>query len=248
MTTTGPSRVCGPLIGNAKTAKADRLKALLARAAAHDRKNMIDRAIADYDAALLLDPAQADVFNARGELWRKKGERRKALADFGAAIKLNPDHAAAKASHKSLAQELERARRADRGRRQAELQLRHRAARGGEGDLRAIPSLPISTARFTARSSGWSARPSDIRARRRPCSASRMNSSPAATPVSASPATICRRPCASGCSASTASTGTKASVSSTLHGVVFAILFRHCGAPSSGLSASIFGLNRRSIP
>src|SRR5215207_5978676 len=43
--------VCGGLIDNAKTAKADRLKALLARAAAHDRKSMIDSAIADYDAA-----------------------------------------------------------------------------------------------------------------------------------------------------------------------------------------------------
>lgn len=101
--------VCGPLISHAKTEKADRLKALLARAAAHDRKNDVDRAIADYDAALMLDAAQADAFNARGELWRKKGERRKALADFGAAIKLNPDHASARASYRSLAQELERA-------------------------------------------------------------------------------------------------------------------------------------------
>ena len=57
---------------------------------------------------LRLDPALADIFNARGELWRRKGDRPKALADFAAAIKLNPDHPAAKANHKSLAQELER--------------------------------------------------------------------------------------------------------------------------------------------
>ena len=101
--------VCGPLIDNAKTVKTDRLKALLARAAAHERKSMINSAIADYDDALMLDAAQAEAFNARGELWRRKGERRKALADFGAAIRLNPDHAAARASHKSLASELERA-------------------------------------------------------------------------------------------------------------------------------------------
>ena len=69
---------------------------------------MIDSAIGDYDAALRLDPAQADIFNSRGELWRQKGDRRRALADFAAAIKLNPDHPAAKANHKSLAQELER--------------------------------------------------------------------------------------------------------------------------------------------
>ena len=99
---------CGLLIDNDKTLKADRIKALIARAAAYGRKEEIDRAIGDYDTALRLDPALADVFNARGELWRKKGDRRRALTDFGAAIKLNPDHPAARANYKSLALELER--------------------------------------------------------------------------------------------------------------------------------------------
>jgi tetratricopeptide (TPR) repeat protein len=100
--------VCGALIENEKTAKADRVKALTARGNAFARKDMIERAIADYDRVLQLDPGLADVFDARGELWRRKGDRAKALSDFGAAIKLNPDHAAAKASYKSLAQELEK--------------------------------------------------------------------------------------------------------------------------------------------
>ena len=100
--------VCGVLIDNEKTVRADRIKALIARAGAYDRKNMTDRAIGDYNGVLRLDPALADIFNARGELWRKKGDRPKALADFGAAIKLKPDHAAARANNKSLAQELER--------------------------------------------------------------------------------------------------------------------------------------------
>jgi tetratricopeptide (TPR) repeat protein len=99
---------CGGLIDSEKTAKADRLKALLARAGAYDRKDMIDGAIADYSLALMLDATLADALNARGELWRRKGDRPRALADFGAAIKLNPDHPAAKGNHKSLAQELER--------------------------------------------------------------------------------------------------------------------------------------------
>lgn len=100
--------VCGLLVDNDKTLKADRIKALVARAAAFDRKEQIDRAIGDYDTALRLDSTLADVFNARGELWRKKGNRPRALADFGAAIKLNPDHPAARANYKSLAQEVER--------------------------------------------------------------------------------------------------------------------------------------------
>ena len=100
--------VCGALIDNEKTVKADRIKALTARGAAYDRKDMIDRAIADYDSVLRLDPALADLFNARGELWRRKGDRPKALADFGMAIKLNPEHPIARGNYKSLALELER--------------------------------------------------------------------------------------------------------------------------------------------
>ena len=99
---------CGTLIDNEKAPKTDRVRGSIARAAAYERKEQIDRAIADYDLALRLDPELADVFNARGELWRKKGDRPRALADFGAAIRLNPNHAAAKASYKALALEAER--------------------------------------------------------------------------------------------------------------------------------------------
>jgi tetratricopeptide (TPR) repeat protein len=100
--------VCGPLIDNEKTGRADRLKALIARGRAYAAKDQPDRAIADYDIALRLDPTLADIFNARGELRRGKGDFPRAIADFAAAIKLNPQHAAARANHKALAQELER--------------------------------------------------------------------------------------------------------------------------------------------
>jgi len=100
--------ICGALIDNDKTLKADRIKALIARAGAYERKDQIDRAIGDYDTTLRLDPTLSDIFNARGELWRKKGDRPHALADFAAAIKLNPDHPTAKGNYRSLAQELER--------------------------------------------------------------------------------------------------------------------------------------------
>jgi tetratricopeptide (TPR) repeat protein len=100
--------VCGALIDNEKALRADRIKALIARAAAFERKDQIDRAIGDYDTVLRLDSSLADSFNARGELWRRKGDRPRALADFAAAIKLDPEHAAAHANTRSLVQELER--------------------------------------------------------------------------------------------------------------------------------------------
>ena len=100
--------ICGALVDNEKSLRADRIKALIARASAYDRKDQLDRAIGDYDMALRLDPTLADIFNARGELWRRKGDRTRALADFAAALKLNPDHPSARGNYKSLAQELER--------------------------------------------------------------------------------------------------------------------------------------------
>ena len=99
---------CNALIDSDKAPKADRIKALIARAAAYERKGEIDRAIADDDIALRLDPSLVDVLNARGERFRKKGDRVHALSDFGNAVRLNPDHAAARANYKSLSLEVER--------------------------------------------------------------------------------------------------------------------------------------------
>jgi tetratricopeptide (TPR) repeat protein len=100
--------LCDSLISNQKNTPLDRIRAMLARAAAYSGKQQYDGAIADYDAALKLDPAQADAFNNRGEVWRKKGDRPHALADFAAAIRLDPQHSLARGNYKSLAQELER--------------------------------------------------------------------------------------------------------------------------------------------
>ncbi|MGC2778305.1 MAG: tetratricopeptide repeat protein [Bradyrhizobium sp.] len=99
---------CGALIDNMKVAKSDRINALIARASIFITRGEADRAIADYDAALQLDPALADIFNARGELHRKKGDRPRALADFATALRLNPDHASARSNYHTLAVELER--------------------------------------------------------------------------------------------------------------------------------------------
>jgi len=100
--------MCGALIDNDKTAPADRVKALVARAGAYQRKDMTDPSIGDYTTALRLDPTLVDIYNARGALWRKKGDRPDAVRDFGAALKLDPNNAMAQANYKSLAQELER--------------------------------------------------------------------------------------------------------------------------------------------
>lgn len=99
---------CATVIDNEKTAKADLIKVLIARGALLARHDQIDRAIADDSRALLLDPTLADLFNERGELRLKKGDKPKAVQDFGAALKIDPNHEKAKANHKAMARELER--------------------------------------------------------------------------------------------------------------------------------------------
>ena len=103
MTTTRSSADCGALIDNEKTAKADRIKALVARGAVLARKDQLDRATSRLRRSAAARPPHADIFNCRGELWRKKGDRPKALADFAAAMKLNPDHPTARGNYKRLA-------------------------------------------------------------------------------------------------------------------------------------------------
>ncbi len=91
-----------------QTAKALDAKTLLARGDDFNIKGEFERAIADYDAALKVEPASAEALNGRGMAWRAKGDRRRALSDFDAALKLKPDFAAARANRRSLFSEIER--------------------------------------------------------------------------------------------------------------------------------------------
>lgn len=58
-------------------------------------KGEFDRAIADYDAAIKLQPRSADTFFNRGNAWANKGDPDRAIADYDAAIKLDPKESAA---------------------------------------------------------------------------------------------------------------------------------------------------------
>lgn len=83
-------------------------KTLLERGDDFNAKGNFDAAIADYDAALNLDPVFVEALNGRGQAWRGKGDRRRALTDFELALKLQPDFEPARANRKSLALEIER--------------------------------------------------------------------------------------------------------------------------------------------
>jgi lipoprotein NlpI len=58
-----------------------------------DEKGKYDRAIADFNTALRLNPQLAEAYNNRAGTWRSKGEYDRAIADFNAALQLKPRYA-----------------------------------------------------------------------------------------------------------------------------------------------------------
>ena len=65
------------------------------RGIAYHDKGDNDRAIADYDEAIRLDPKFARAFINRGNAYRDKGDNDRAIADYNEAIRLDPKYAMA---------------------------------------------------------------------------------------------------------------------------------------------------------
>ena len=50
----------------------------------------LDLALADYDAALALNPMLAAALANRGTVWAQTGDFDRAIADYGTALRINP--------------------------------------------------------------------------------------------------------------------------------------------------------------
>jgi tetratricopeptide (TPR) repeat protein len=56
-------------------------------------KGEYDRAIADYDEVIGLDPKYASAYNGRGFAYHSRGDDERAIADYDEAIRLDPKSA-----------------------------------------------------------------------------------------------------------------------------------------------------------
>ena len=65
------------------------------RGVASYRKGDFDKAIANYNEAIRLDPTYADAYYSRGLTWGNKKDYDQAIADCNEAIRLNPTYALA---------------------------------------------------------------------------------------------------------------------------------------------------------
>src|SRR3954451_17544471 len=90
---------CTEVLGRGQSeTQANRAIAYSNRSGAYRLKGEHDRAIADYDEAIRLNPDQAFTYANRGAAYRLKGEYDRAIADLSEAIRLKPDHASAYAN------------------------------------------------------------------------------------------------------------------------------------------------------
>ena len=70
----------------------ERENAYFNRGAAYQTKGDYDRAIADYDEVIRLNPDAVHAYNNRGVAYNAKGDHDRAIANYDQVIRLNPEH------------------------------------------------------------------------------------------------------------------------------------------------------------
>jgi len=81
---------CTRIVDDAGEKPTVRGAAYVARGLAWQKKGDSDRALADYNGAIRMNPKDALAYNNRGMLWRERGDSDRAIADFTAAIAIDP--------------------------------------------------------------------------------------------------------------------------------------------------------------
>ncbi|NOT39142.1 MAG: tetratricopeptide repeat protein [Alphaproteobacteria bacterium] len=88
-------RACTLVIETPGQDRAEKLLALLGRATAYRDNGDYDKAIADYNALIALDPDEDMAFLGRADAYRLKGDEERALAELNAFIQRKPTNASA---------------------------------------------------------------------------------------------------------------------------------------------------------
>jgi tetratricopeptide (TPR) repeat protein len=88
-------RACTAVIASRPESLVRLALAYLNRANGYQFKDENDKAIADYNQSIKLNPGDARAFYSRGNAYSNKADRERAIADFSQAIALNPEYPSA---------------------------------------------------------------------------------------------------------------------------------------------------------
>jgi len=93
---------CTALLQSDGSSAGNRAAAYINRDIAYAGKKDYDRAIADFNEAIRLNPSLASAYNNRGSAVQDKGDYDRAIADYSEAIRLNPSYAVAYSNRGNL--------------------------------------------------------------------------------------------------------------------------------------------------
>jgi tetratricopeptide (TPR) repeat protein len=71
------------------------------RGGAYQAQGDVNRAVADYNESMRIDPTYPSAYNNRGNVWYHKGDFDRAIADYSQAIRLDPKYGVAYANRGS---------------------------------------------------------------------------------------------------------------------------------------------------
>jgi len=84
---------CSRAIASGKFSGEELAAIYVSRGVEYKNKRGLDRAIADFDQAIQLDPNHATALTKRGDAHAAKGDHDRAIADYDRAIKIDPNNA-----------------------------------------------------------------------------------------------------------------------------------------------------------
>jgi tetratricopeptide (TPR) repeat protein len=87
--------VCGRILARGKVKDRDLARTLNNRGLGYVANKQLDKAMADFDAAVRVDPTYPFAFDNRGDVWRQRGEFERAITEYNEALRRDPDFVSA---------------------------------------------------------------------------------------------------------------------------------------------------------
>src|SRR5580704_17342128 len=86
---------CSRAIASGKFSGEELAPFYVSRGVVYKNKRGLDRAIADFDQAIRLDPKNTDAYTLRGMAWQTKGDLDRAIVDYDQTIRIDPKNTGA---------------------------------------------------------------------------------------------------------------------------------------------------------